>query len=138
MQASEDVRRSKEYKKYLASERWASKRDKVMGRENGLCEGCREEPATEVHHLTYEHLFDEFLFELAALCTTCHSRWHEDEASARDNGAGDEELACCACRFQQYPENGEMPCGVHEEPSRIALSEKGRCGLERGSFEPLK
>jgi len=34
------------------------------------------EPATEVHHLTYQHVGHEFLFELVAICRECHTRWH--------------------------------------------------------------
>jgi hypothetical protein len=64
------------YAAYLASEEWAARRDKVMQRAGGFCEGCRAQPATEVHHLTYEHVTQEFLFELVAICGDCHARFH--------------------------------------------------------------
>lgn len=65
------------YYKYLATEKWYAKRQKVLSRANGICEGCAEKKATIVHHLTYEHIFHELLFELVALCRECHKQAHE-------------------------------------------------------------
>lgn len=65
-----------QYAEYLRSEEWFGRRTKVMDRCNGLCEGCREAEAVDVHHLTYEHVTEEFLFELVALCAGCHERIH--------------------------------------------------------------
>jgi hypothetical protein len=64
------------YEKYLNSPEWTHKRKLVLKRSNGICEGCLEEPATQVHHLTYEHVGMEFLFELVAICEKCHDRLH--------------------------------------------------------------
>lgn len=47
-----------------------------MQRAAHVCEGCRTARATEVHHLTYEHCGDEFLWELVAICRSCHERYH--------------------------------------------------------------
>lgn len=69
----------KNYSKYLRSVEWKEKREQVMQRAGRLCEGCRSAPADEVHHLTYEHVGHEFLFELVAVCHSCHERLHEDE-----------------------------------------------------------
>jgi hypothetical protein len=66
------------YADYLKSEEWALRRDLVMQRAGGLCEGCRLKTASEVHHLTYEHATQEFLFDLVALCGDCHDRLHGD------------------------------------------------------------
>lgn len=68
-----------EYATYLASETWRAKRAKVFDRANGLCEGCREQPATQVHHLTYKHIQEEFLWELVAICDGCHGRVHNEQ-----------------------------------------------------------
>lgn len=68
------------YAEYLKSTEWAARRDKVMARSGGVCEGCREQAATEVHHLTYEHVTQEFLFELVAICGDCHARFHGQPA----------------------------------------------------------
>lgn len=64
---------------YLQSSQWKQKRSLVMARANGLCEGCRVQPATQVHHLTYLHWKNEFLWELAAICDECHERVHESK-----------------------------------------------------------
>lgn len=65
------------YADYLKSRQWADRREKVLRRAQFRCEGCGDQPATEVHHLTYEHVTQEFLFELIALCRGCHERLHE-------------------------------------------------------------
>lgn len=67
------------YDDYLKSDAWASKRAKVMARAHGICEGCGDAVPREVHHLTYQHVGNEFLFELVALCHECHERIHGDE-----------------------------------------------------------
>jgi 5-methylcytosine-specific restriction endonuclease McrA len=66
------------YETYLRSEKWQAKRRLVFQRCEGVCEGCRQAKATQVHHLTYEHLGNELLWELAAACRECHERVHEN------------------------------------------------------------
>jgi len=65
-----------EYDEYLASDAWKRRRQKVIERANGMCEGCLTEPARDVHHRTYKHFKQEFAFELLALCRQCHTRVH--------------------------------------------------------------
>lgn len=70
-----------EYNEYLRTPVWHAKRKKVMERAGGMCEGCGNRWADQVHHLTYEtynqYKGEEFLFELVALCVSCHERLHE-------------------------------------------------------------
>jgi 5-methylcytosine-specific restriction endonuclease McrA len=64
----------------LASDRtleWRAKSQAVLRRENYVCQGCGGR-ATQAHHLTYEHAFNEFLFELVAVCEECHAQLHAD------------------------------------------------------------
>lgn len=61
------------YNNYLNSPKWRRKRAKVLKRDNYLCQACLERDATEVHHTTYEFVFNEPLFTLVAVCTPCHS-----------------------------------------------------------------
>lgn len=75
------------YEEYLASERWAALRQRVLDRCRGLCEGCRQREATIVHHLTYEHLYDELLYELVGLCRPCHDRAHHRDEENDEDGA---------------------------------------------------
>ena len=62
------------YQTYLRSPAWAVLRVKVMQRAGGTCEGCLVTTATEVHHTTYEHVGAELLWELRAICRSCHER----------------------------------------------------------------
>lgn len=66
----------KEHGAYLRTGQWRSLRDAVMARSRSLCEGCGLARATQVHHLTYEHWRQEFLWELVAVCDDCHNRVH--------------------------------------------------------------
>ncbi len=69
------------YDDYLRSDTWRRRRAKILQRAGGVCEGCLSNPAEEVHHLTYEHLFEEFAWELRAVCAPCHCRLHQREHS---------------------------------------------------------
>lgn len=73
---------SPEYLEYLQTPEWRVLHDRVMKRAGGVCEACRRDPRdgyrpVNAHHLTYRHIFHEFLFELVAICRDCHDRWHE-------------------------------------------------------------
>jgi hypothetical protein len=78
LQRAELDARRQQHSEYLDSPEWRAKRRKVLERAGGLCEGCRVNRPTQVHHLTYKHWGDELLFELVALCDECHDRCHED------------------------------------------------------------
>lgn len=67
------------YNEYLKTPAWQERRRKVLARAKGVCEGCGERPPVQVHHKTYEHVGDEFLWELAAVCMPCHERAHKDK-----------------------------------------------------------
>lgn len=47
-----------EYAAYLRSDKWHQKRKLVLQRASGVCEGCLSHPATQVHHLSYDNVFD--------------------------------------------------------------------------------
>lgn len=67
-----------QYSEYLNSSAWAARRKAVLRGASGQCEGCAERAATQVHHLTYEHVGAELLFELVAVCDECHERIHQE------------------------------------------------------------
>lgn len=69
------------YNEYLKTPEWAEKRQRVIERAGGICEGCRRAPINEVHHLTYSHVGRELLFQLVGLCHGCHEEAHD---SGRD------------------------------------------------------
>jgi hypothetical protein len=89
------------YQEYMKALEWYSKRDLVLKRCGGVCEGCGIASATEAHHTTYRHFGNEFLFELLGLCHDCHKRVHADSHVAEGGieafgpaAAGDDELRC--------------------------------------------
>lgn len=71
-----------DYEGYLASDTWAKKRHTVMIRDKGLCQACLSRDATEVHHLTYERIFEEPMFDLVAICRICHAKLHRKKIAA--------------------------------------------------------
>ena len=76
--------RQSTYNQYLKSEQWQSLRKKVIGRAHGICEGCGNKTATDVHHLTYHRLGNEMLFDLVAVCKDCHIAIHKQSKAATD------------------------------------------------------
>lgn len=68
------------YNAYLRSPEWRAKANAVLARAGHVCEGCGVARASTAHHVTYENCFAEFLWELRAVCTSCHDRFH----AARD------------------------------------------------------
>jgi 5-methylcytosine-specific restriction endonuclease McrA len=67
----------RDYSEYLGTSAWSERRALVLRRANGMCESCLKARATQVHHLTYNHVRNEFLWELVAICRDCHERFHE-------------------------------------------------------------
>lgn len=85
--AEYDAKRAKEkaefdawYSGYLQSTEWKLKRQKVLRRCRNICEGCMQARANVVHHLTYEHVGNELLFELVGLCEACHDKAHAQQS----------------------------------------------------------
>lgn len=66
-----------QYELYLDTDKWKKKRALVLERDQQCCQGCMDAQGTEVHHLNYENMGDEFLFELVSLCHQCHEKIHE-------------------------------------------------------------
>lgn len=63
------------YQLYLQSDAWQDKRRRVLERDRHKCRVCGEK-ADNVHHLTYDRVYDESLFDLVALCRNCHEEYH--------------------------------------------------------------
>ena len=118
------------YAAYRRTPAWQKKRSLVMRRANGVCEGCAEAPAEVVHHLSYEHMGDELLFELVALCHPCHRRAHPEH---QEEWTVYDYLPCEDCRYY-----GDAYCTQFEQMSFEALSAGGPCGLTASGFEGLK
>jgi 5-methylcytosine-specific restriction endonuclease McrA len=75
------------YNAYLESPEWAKRRALVLRRALGKCEAILSSrcwgSANQVHHLTYEHVGNEPLFELVAICEACHEGITEMDRSRR-------------------------------------------------------
>jgi 5-methylcytosine-specific restriction endonuclease McrA len=84
LQEKQDAEWQQKYNEYIStSPAWQEKRRLILQRAKGLCEGCGKLPAQQVHHLNYEHLGDEFLWELRAVCFPCHERLHPKRRGKR-------------------------------------------------------
>jgi len=122
------------YNAYLKTPEWQEISGKVIKRAGGVCEGCGRARAIQAHHLTYAHVFDEFLFELVAVCKDCHDRLHADEAA---NGEWSDGFPCEGCRYQS--ENGPRRwCGKFDVLAVNALAVGGQCGPNHAELEPLR
>jgi predicted HNH restriction endonuclease len=65
-----------QYQAYLNSPKWKNKRLKVLNRAKFKCEKCKKAQATQIHHKTYKHIFNEPLSDLLAVCAPCHRKIH--------------------------------------------------------------
>ena len=68
-------RRSK-YNTYLHSDAWKQKRQEAFTHHGKHCELCNATTYLQVHHLTYEHIYNELMEDLMVLCRTCHKKVH--------------------------------------------------------------
>jgi 5-methylcytosine-specific restriction endonuclease McrA len=83
MRTLEQAAWRRKYDAYLSTSKWKALREKVLLRAKGLCEGCGERRATQVHHLTYERLGNEMLFDLVAVCHDCQKQIHPGRRGAQ-------------------------------------------------------
>lgn len=65
------------YHEYLKSAAWLEKREQRLKIDGHRCAMCGAKHGLQVHHLTYEHLYQENAeTELVTLCKRCHSSMH--------------------------------------------------------------
>ena len=65
------------YEIYLQSSEFARLRAEVFERDNYTCVTCGSEDNLQVHHLTYLHVYHEYLDELVCVCRKCHEIFHK-------------------------------------------------------------
>lgn len=88
----------KNYRAYLRSDLWASIRMRALLREPaGMCDKCREQAATQVHHRSYDPatLRGDSLDSLSRVCRKCHYRAERPN----DKGQG---------RYDRYKSAGDF------------------------------
>jgi hypothetical protein len=130
----------REYDVYLKSPEWARRRATVLRRAGGICEGCLGRKATQVHHLTYDHIYNEFMFELVAVCDECHKRLHSEKTGDHEPEPENERrdgFPCDACRWQHEYKHRRW-CSILDIYAADALAEGGDCGPTQKMLEPLK
>lgn len=66
----------RKYIKYLLSDTWAKIKVDLIEIHDGKCERCGDTKNLQVHHLTYENLFNEEPEDLLLLCSRCHMVEH--------------------------------------------------------------
>jgi len=81
--AASQRERQEFYETYLQSPEGHGRRTRVLERDAYLCQSCRFNRATQVHHLTYTHLGNEPLFDLVSVCRPCHERITEMDRANR-------------------------------------------------------
>ena len=64
------------YRRYLKSLDWYLIRQKMLKICEYECELCESKKKLEVHHMTYDNLFEERLSDLMVLCEECHADQH--------------------------------------------------------------
>ncbi len=66
------------YHQYLHSKQWHRKRYAVIRRADFKCEACNKEIGYNgnVHHKTYNNIFNEPMTDLIYLCKSCHFDVH--------------------------------------------------------------
>lgn len=67
------------YIKYLKSSKWKALRKEVLYKRGRICERCKEDlkgKITDIHHKTYENIFNESPEDLEILCRACHEKEH--------------------------------------------------------------
>lgn len=74
----EDIKR---YPEYLKSEEWQNRRADALHRARYACQLCNaSDNGLDVHHRTYERVFNEWPSDLTVLCRDCHRKFHLAES----------------------------------------------------------
>lgn len=64
------------YKEYLVSDAWREKRKQVLIRDKLRCQLCGNDKNLQVHHVTYDRIYNEELDDLITVCNNCHKTVH--------------------------------------------------------------
>lgn len=66
-----------EYKRYIDSDAWQTKRRIVLQFYGKKCRECgKPKKVLHVHHLSYERVGREHIVDLTVLCPACHKAAH--------------------------------------------------------------
>ena len=59
---------------YYLSEEWETKRRFALHRAGNRCDRCGSKGPLQIHHITYDRLYDEKPEDLEVLCLKCHKK----------------------------------------------------------------
>jgi hypothetical protein len=97
---------NEKYYAYLLGDEWKKKRKQVIERAKDKCELCGTKKIRDIHHLTYENIFNESLQDLQGLCRDCHEILHDKQdinpmkIIKKDKAyAGEVSIVCPLCGF---------------------------------------
>ena len=80
VQMDKEVQKTtKKYLKYLKSKKWATKKNIILAIKGHKCAICGDTENIDVHHLTYERIFNEDIEDLEPVCRKCHKKIHSGE-----------------------------------------------------------
>jgi len=88
-----------EYKEYLKTDHWVNF-SKSVKKSTVLCEKCKHELCTEVHHLTYERLWKELRSDVVALCRHCHRDYHGLNDPMESLSEIDKKISCVKISYE--------------------------------------
>ena len=77
---------------YLQSPEWAERRANVLRRDGYICQACLQNPANQVHHLSYDHWGHEPLFDLTSVCKPCHNKLTAMDRNRRNGQKSEPEI----------------------------------------------
>jgi 5-methylcytosine-specific restriction endonuclease McrA len=61
---------------YIKTTDWKQLRALILERDAYICQDCKRNTATEVHHLHYKNYMREAMSDLISLCRICHGKRH--------------------------------------------------------------
>ena len=69
-------------KAYMRTPQWLKLKKDVIDFQNQRCGHCNvliDTNVSDLHHMTYDRLFNERITDMMALCRPCHHRYHQSE-----------------------------------------------------------
>ena len=72
------------YDEYLKSSHWLMVRMAALAAADYRCALCNSGQRLDVHHKTYERLWQELPADLTVLCRKCHSKYHDVKPTRRE------------------------------------------------------
>lgn len=100
------------YNEYIKSNEWKEKKRTRLEKDNYVCQDCKKSSiALDVHHITYDRLGNEDIFDIVSLCRHCHESLHRRNGdSAALNKLDNEQFTTIDKSKCEYIEN--LNCSV--------------------------